>query len=277
MSGAQSPHQTVQLSIEKHALAYPIAPESLPETVLREGNYEVTFARDRAELDEILRLRFEVFNVELSEGLDESWQTGRDRDPFDDVCHHLLVRSLCDGKIVGTYRMQTSAMAHRNLGFYSHDEFNLESLPESVRGGSVELGRACVAQEHRNKHVLFLLWKGLVLYVAHNQLRYFFGCCSLTSQDPVEGRAVMAYLEGAGLMRDGFRVDPQPGFECYEPGLAVDPDFQVKVPKLFRTYLRHGAKVCGPPAIDRDFKTIDYLVLFDMSEMSDKQLRMFIG
>ncbi|MDA8016034.1 MAG: GNAT family N-acetyltransferase [Thermoanaerobaculia bacterium] len=275
MSRVQPPKETVQPSMGESALTYPIAPESIPDRVLQEGNYEVSFARDRSTLDEILRLRFEVFNVELSEGLDESWQTGRDRDPFDDVCHHLLVRSLRDGKIVGTYRMQTSAMANANLGFYSQAEFDLRGLPDSVRGESVELGRACVAQEHRNKHVLFLLWKGLALYVAHNQLRYFFGCCSLTSQDPVEGRAVMAYLESAGLLVDGLRVEPQPGFACYPPELPADPDFEVDIPRLFRTYLRHGAKICGPPAIDREFKTIDYLVLFDIAEMSEKRLRMF--
>lgn len=258
-------------------LPYPIAPDSIPETVLREGNYEVCFARDRAALDEILRLRFEVFNVELAEGLDESWQTGRDRDPFDDVCHHLMVRSLRDGGIVGTYRMQTAAMARQNLGFYSQGEFDLAGLPDAVRHESVELGRACVAQEHRNKHVLFLLWKGLALYVAHNQLRYFFGCCSLTSQDPVEGRAVMAHLEQAGLVLDEIRVEPQESCRCYPPETPVDEDFEVEIPRLFRTYLRHGAKVCGPPAIDREFKTIDYLVLFDVAEMSEKRLRMFFG
>lgn len=276
MSGVKSTHEPVRL-ISESALPYPITAESIPDTVIREGNYEVSFARNRTDLDEILRLRFEVFNVELREGLDESWETGRDRDPFDDVCHHLMVKSQRDGKIVGTYRMQTSAMARENLGFYSQAEFELAGLPDPVRADSVELGRACVALEHRNKHVLFLLWKGLALYVAHNQLRYLFGCCSLTSQDAVEGRAVMAYLDNAGLVLQDVRVDPQADYECYPPETPVDPDFEVKIPKLFRTYLRHGAKVCGPPAIDREFKTIDYLVLFDVAEMSEKRLRMFFG
>jgi len=258
-------------------LPYPIAPESIPDRVLTEGNYEVRFARNREQLDEILKLRFEVFNVELAEGLDESWQTGRVRDPFDDVCHHLLVTSLRDGKIVGTYRLQTSAMANANIGFYSQGEFELAGLPDPVRSDSVELGRACVALEHRNKQVLFLLWRGLALYVAHNQLRYLFGCCSLTSQDAVEGRAVMGYLEDKGLVLDDIHVDPQDSVVCYPPGTAVDPAFEVHIPKLFRTYLRHGAKVCGPPAIDREFKTIDYLVLFDVAAMDEKRLRMFFG
>ena len=46
-----------------------------------------------------------------------------------------------------------------------------------------------------------------------------------------------------------------------------DPGFEARIPTLFRIYLRHGAKVCGPPAIDRRFKTIDYLVIFDVDAM----------
>jgi putative hemolysin len=31
-----------------------------------------------------------------------------------------------------------------------------------------------------------------------------------------------------------------------------------------RTYLSIGAKICGPPAIDREFGTIDFLTLLDL-------------
>ena len=72
---------------------------------------------------------------------------------------------------------------------------------------------------------------------------------------------------------------PIPGLECYDEARAPEgwTDVQVKLPKLFRIYLRHGALVCGPPAIDREFKTIDYLVLFDVNAMSERQIRTFFG
>ena len=34
--------------------------------------------------------------------------------------------------------------------------------------------------------------------------------------------------------------------------------------KLLRAYLAIGAKICGPPAIDRAFGTIDFLTLLDL-------------
>ena len=41
-------------------------------------------------------------------------------------------------------------------------------------------------------------------------------------------------------------------------------------PRLFRAYLDISAKVCGPPAIDREFKTIGFLTLIDLTHMPDR-------
>jgi len=37
--------------------------------------------------------------------------------------------------------------------------------------------------------------------------------------------------------------------------------------KLLRAYLAIGAKICGPPAIDREFGTIDFLTLLDLNSL----------
>ena len=50
---------------------------------------------------------------------------------------------------------------------------------------AIEVGRTCIAKPHRNSQALLLLWKGLALYSLHHQKKYFFGCCSLSSQDPI--------------------------------------------------------------------------------------------
>ena len=41
--------------------------------------------------------------------------------------------------------------------------------------------------------------------------------------------------------------------------------------------MRYGAQVCGPPAIDRTFKTIDYLVLLDVSGLDGVTRALFFG
>jgi len=257
---------------------YPVRPELLPDFESAAGRYVVRFARTPEELDAVLRLRFEVFNLELAEGLDSSFLTGRDEDEFDATSHHLLVLERAGGRAVGTYRLRTAEADVEGRGFYSAGEFNLACLPPQVAGESVEIGRACVAREHRNTQALYLLWRGLAAYLRHNRRRYFFGCCSLAGTDAREGRRVLKFLEREGHMHPTFYVPPRAGFECEvdaDTETASCADGDPSVPKLFRSYLRFGARVCGPPALDRAFKTTDFFVVFDANLMDAKTRRLF--
>src|SRR5262249_21484103 len=110
----------------------------------------------------------------------------------------------------------------------------------------------------------------------HNRKRYLFGCCSLTSEDPADGLRVMRLLERDGQIDPSFNVIPQPGFECVAK--ADSPIAQeVRLPKLFQIYMRYGARVCSGPALDRLFKTIDFLVLFDIQTINEQSRKMFFS
>jgi putative hemolysin len=255
--------------------AYPVRPELLPDFEAEAGRYSVRFARKAEELDAVLRLRFEVFNLELDEGLDSSFLTRRDEDEFDATSHHLLVAERAGGRAVGTYRLRTTDTDVESRGFYSAGEFNLACLPPQVAGESVEIGRACIAREHRNTQVLFLLWRGLAAYLKHNRKRYFFGCCSLAGTDAGEGLRALDYMERGGHMHPTFYVPPRAGFECGGDTGEARGGGEPPIPKLFRSYLRFGARVCGPPALDRAFKTTDFFVVFDANEMDAKARRLF--
>ena len=273
--------ELIQSAIENvavmNARRFPVFERSIPQEKIREGRYLLYFARTPKELDAALKLRFEVFNLELGEGLASSFQTGRDRDEFDESCHHLIVLDWQNNEVVGTYRMQTFEMAAARKGFYSESEYNLSGFPPEVLQDSVELGRACIAKSHRNTQVLFLLWKGLAAYLSHNRKRYLFGCCSLASQDASEGLRVMKMLEQGGHLLMPLWATPRSGFECVAEDSIADDGEETRIPKLFRTYLRFGAKVGSAPAIDRRFKTIDFLVLFDVYEMAAQTRRIFFG
>jgi putative hemolysin len=249
--------------------------QKTPPMEITDGRYVVRFARSSEEVDAALRLRFEVFNLELREGLESSYITGRDEDRFDAVCHHLLVLERETGAVVGTYRLQTLEMAQCAAGFYCSEEFRLEHLPPEVLRRSLEIGRACIALAHRNSRVLFLLWKGLAEYAVANRKRYLFGCCSLTSQDMAEGEKARQQIEHGGFYHQDFFVAPRSEYACESVSVAED-DKDWELPKLFLTYLRFGAKVCSPPAIDREFKTIDFFVMFDLETIAEKYRRMFL-
>jgi len=54
-------------------------------------HYGTRLARNLDEVRAAQALRFQVFNLELNEGLEQSYATGLDEDPFDAVCDHLIV------------------------------------------------------------------------------------------------------------------------------------------------------------------------------------------
>jgi len=255
-------------------LTFPPTVEGIPATVTSAGRYLMRFARTADELDRILRLRYQVFNLELNEGLDAAHATGRDEDDFDRRFHHLLIEERDSGVVVGTYRMQTAEMAAEN-GYYSADLFEVEALPEAVRRSAVEVGRACVSKPHRNGRVLQLLWRGLASYLAWHRKTRLFGCCSLTTQDMAIGSELHHRLESLGAIHPTLRVDPRPEHAC-----APARNSQLaapRIPALFNAYLELGAKALGPPAIDREFKTIDWLVLLDVEELDRSTFRSFFG
>src|SRR5208282_951059 len=122
------------------------------------AHYTARLACNAAEIRAAQALRFEVFNLELNEGLEQSYVSGLDEDPFDAVCDHLIVEHLPSEQIVGTYRLQTGANAGKKLGYYCAQEFEFEVF-EPLRAEIIELGRACVHRQHRNLVVLGMLWK----------------------------------------------------------------------------------------------------------------------
>ncbi len=240
------------------------------EALARPGrDYRVGLVQTEAELRAVQGLRFEVFNLELDEGLVESYDTGLDADPFDAQCDHLMVTETRSGNVVGTYRMQTGLRAAQGLGYYSQREFDFGPF-EAERPRILELGRACIHRQHRHFAVLNLLWKGIAAYAQSQGARYLLGCSSITTQDPAEGLAAWRVLQPYRA-EPPWLTQPLPSFECLCAGadasaLASQP--APHIPRLLSAYLAVGARLCGPPAIDREFRTVDFLTWLDVESPS---------
>jgi len=239
--------------------------------------YAARLARSAEEVRRAQQLRFEVFNLELGEGLADSYASGLDVDPFDEFCDHLIVEELATSEIVGTYRLQTGQLAAANLGYYSEREFDF--LPyEPFRCEMIELGRACVHADHRNFNLLHLLWRGIARYAVERKARMLIGCSSISSQDPTDGIAAYEKLQPHLVPRE-LRTYPHSQFRVVaggddagspyvwpyqaQPG-STPPATAGASSRLLRAYLAIGARICGPPAIDREFGTIDFLTLLDL-------------
>ena len=237
---------------------------AIPQTLERVAarlapTYRLRLAAGAHDVQAAQALRFEVFNLELDEGLVQSYDTGLDADPFDAVCDHLLVEDESSGAVIGTYRLQTGPRAAEHLGYYSEREFDFAPF-EPLREQLVELGRACIHRDHRSFAVLNLLWKGIGDYARRRGGQVLIGCSSLTSQDPSVGAAAYRRL-APHLAPAALRTRPLAHFECSLEVVAAQPP---RIPRLLSAYLAMGAAICGPPAIDREFRTIDFLTCVDL-------------
>ena len=237
----------------------------LSSSEIVQGRYVVRCARTPDEVEAALRLRFEVFNLERGEGLATSFPTSRDEDEFDATSQHRILIDQSRGKVIGTYRLRNFENAKTTEGFYSSSKFDLGSLPLDVLGNAIEISRACIAKSHRSARTLLLLWQGLALYSLQQQKRYVFGCCSMSSQDPVEGGQVFEVLREEGHLHPEFRVRSRIGFKCLWYKASDFRRSKLKKKTPLQSYLRLGAKVCGPPAMNRQFRTIDFFTMLDLN------------
>ena len=166
-------------------------------------------------------------------------------------------------------------MAKKGNGFYSNGEFYMDMLGKKILHNSLELGRACILKEYRNTRVLFLLWKGIANYLYQTRKRYLFGCCSITSQDSAVGNALYLDLISKEYIDTNFQLLPR---KEYELDNTINDSLDIpEMPPLMKMYLRYGAKIIGKPAIDREFKTIDYFVLLDIEKLAPESFKMFLN
>ena len=237
--------------------------------------YSVCLAETLSEIESALRLRFEVFNVEIAHQKSENNALNLEFDEYDEHCRHLIVTENETGEVVGTYRLNTLETAKTLAGFYSFSEFCIEDLPTEILGQSVEIGRACIAREHRNTKVLFLLWKGLANFLIAQNKRYFFGCTSIFSTNPRIGEEAYKLLETNGFLHNEFLIEPRNN--NFPVDKKYDDSEQLELPKLFNMYLKIGAKICGKPTVDPIFGTTDFFVIFDVETINEKYRKMFFN
>lgn len=258
-------------------VAFPTSPGLRKVAGVSESRYLAKMVETSEEFAAVLSLRSDVFKRELAGAEPGTFTNEFDFDEYDLRCEHIIVQEKETGEAVGTYRLNSLESAGSTDGFYASQEFSIEDLPVEVLVEAVELGRACIAKDHRNSRVLFLLWKVLANYLVERRKRYLFGCCSIFTQDARKAAKVLEQLKQEGHIHPELEVWPRPNHWILPSGFDPSGEAPVELPPLVNIYLRIGAKVCGEPAIDRDMKTVDYFVVFDLDTINPKYRKMFFG
>ncbi len=245
--------------------------------LIEKKNFIVKTADSKEELYAAMRLRHDVF---LDELLKKRRRSGLDMDKFDKLCDHLIIIDKRTDMMIGTYRLQSSLYTRK---WYTATEFHMKHI-KKLPGTKLELGRACVHPDHRNGVTIALLWEGITAYIEASGTAYLFGCSSIKTTDRAEIGKIYQYLNQNGHLNHEHRVRPRgkfkvPGMkrqiktmspieEIYTPAEKKD-----MIPSLLASYLKVGAQLCGSPALDRNFKCIDFLTLLDVNDMQKQRIR----
>ncbi len=233
---------------------------------LEAGAFVVKTVDSPEELKTVLALRYDIFYREFRKATPQP-EKGIDTDEFDAICDHLVIIDQKTDRLVGTYRLISSSFANK---FYSQTEFDLGTFLQSP-GTKLELGRACIDKSYRSGMVMTLLWRGLGAYIRELKADYLFGCSSATTMDPVEVATIQAHLRDNGCVTEEWGIKPLPKYTMPTLDPPARPDLSRAsqlLPSLLNSYMKAGAKVCGEPALDREFECVDFFTVLRTSELN---------
>jgi putative hemolysin len=244
----------------------------------------VSWAASTEEVRAAQRLRYRIFGAELGARLPpEASRTGLDQDRFDQFCDHLLVHALSgsgERALVGTYRVLPPEGALRAGGFYSDAEFDLAPL-RHLRPRALELGRSCVHPDYRQGGVMLALWGALGQYMLRRQLDTMIGCASISLAGGV-GAAVAIWenLRPRYLAAPCWQVRARHPLDLQAAPAQPAPGaggFAPDTPALIKGYLRCGAMLLGPPALDSAFNTADLPIMLRLDDLAPRYRKHFLG
>jgi putative hemolysin len=222
------------------------------------------FSQDPLEIRRAQLLRARMFNLADSD-------IALDKDKFDDICLHLIVKDSLSNNIVGYSRILTTDIVSQPSEFYSASEFDLSQIIKPNQR-YMEIGRTCVDPNFRSGAVIGMLWSKIGQFMNEHKIDQLMGCASISMLDGgATALAVVNHLREKHFSAENLRAYPK----LKLPQFEVDIEGKKHVPALLKTYLRMGAKVCGEAYLDRDFKVADVLILLAKSDISPRYLRHF--
>jgi len=244
------------------------------------GRFTVRLAESEDDVAAAQRLRYRVFVEEMgADATPAERAMRREMDDFDPYFDHLLlIDEQCPSadpmdRVAGVYRLMTGAMARRGRGFYGATEYDLSKLVAYPRE-TLELGRSCVAAEHRGGAGMHLLWTGLGRYVAERGVEIMFGVASFHGTEIAPLAVPLSWLHHHHLAPEDLRVRALPAH--YRPMDLLPPERLSRVealraiPALIKAYLRLGGFVGDGAYVDHDFNTVDVCLLMDTARMVER-------
>lgn len=235
------------------------------------GNIRIKLAETKAEYDALYRLRY--FDLLLDYNDDNKNVNEVDRDIYDDICDHIIAIDINTSEVVGTYRVIKKSHLKDSLPFLTETEYDLTPLKKYEL---LELGRAVVKKEYRDGTVIGLLWSGIIKYAVEEQIEYMVGTASFHGLDYKPYEDVLGYLYNNHLSPTNIRCEVNKNSYVDMSSLKYQEKNKLNIPPLIKGYLRLGATIGDGAYIDKDFNSIDVLIVLKISDINSRYLKRYL-
>lgn len=237
------------------------------------GNILIKLAETSDEYMQIYKLRYQELLLEYDKN--KKVEDELDKDEYDDVCDHLIAVDITKSQVVGTYRLIKKSHLKSLKTFLTETEFNLEPIKKYEL---LEVGRAVVKEEYRDGVTIGMLWKGVIRYAVEEEMDIMIGTASFHGIDPTIYKETLSYLYDNHLSPEEIRCFANKDSST-ELKLTSDYDIvQAKknMPPLIKGYLNLGATVGDGAYIDRDFNSVDVLIVLIIKDINPRYLKRYL-
>jgi L-ornithine Nalpha-acyltransferase len=252
----------------------------------RGGDLEIRLAKSLKDVRRAQRVRYKVFYKEMKAHPSPlNRLLRRDMDAYDVICDHLLVCDMAKKrffkkrpKVVGTYRLLRQTVVKEAKGFYSANEFEVETLvARHPHLNFLELGRSCVLKDYRKMGTIELLWAGIWAYVQKHKCDVLMGCASFPTTDVEHLKEELSFLYHYARAQGEWAVEAK-GAGALPMNLLPKEEINAKkvmnnLPPLIKAYLRIGAKFGETAIVDKEFGTIDVFVVLPVAAIGAKYIK----
>lgn len=246
------------------------------------GRHAARLACTPADLEAAQRLRHLAFVVGTGARIDAARAEGREADPFDRICRHMLVEEVDTGKLVCCFRLLPLSGGEEIGRSYSAQYYELSALA-SYREPMVEMGRFCIHPDHAaDPDIIRVAWGAMTRFVDAERVGMLFGCSSFA------GTEAEAHLDAFALLKDGHlapkrwlpRVKAPNVFRFARKLARRTPDRKAALtgmPPLLRSYLAMGGWVSDHAVVDRDLNTLHVFTGLEIGAIPPARARLMRG
>jgi len=230
--------------------------------LLSKGRYRARIAQGSEDMARAQALRHMAFFGE----------PGRDADPFDPRCLHVLIEEVKTGTLRCCFRLLPLKTGADLPQSYSAQYYDLDAL-QGYEGPMMEMGRFCIDPASQDADVLRVAWGAMTKLVEQSGAQMLFGCSSF------QGMNAETYMDAFAVLHEKHLAPKRwlpkvkaPRVFRFAQHFRRSKDHKtdrkramLRMPPLLKTYLLMGGWVSDHAVVDPEMNTLHVFTALEIN------------